>query len=118
MNTAMDDREGFAAFLLRLRALGTPLVSVKAHALGLIPSGVPVSASNQLAGHLSERRYIYTFPSVRRARWIVVDINDPTLTYLHGFKRHVRQYESDKAWRIVYSSHGVAVLHRRSVKTP
>ena len=28
----------------------------------LIPDGVPVSASNQLGGHLSERRYIYTFP--------------------------------------------------------
>lgn len=96
-----------------VRALGSPLVSAKAHALSLVPAGVPVSASNQLGGHLSERRYIYTFPSVRRAQWIVVDINDPTLTYLHGFKRHVRQYESDKRWRIVFSSHGVAVLHKR-----
>ena len=59
-----------------VRALGSPLVSAKAHAVSLIPNGVPVSASNQLGGHLSERRYIYTFPYVRRARWIVVDLND------------------------------------------
>ena len=45
-------------------ALGSPLFSAKAHALSLIPSGVPVSASNELAGHLSERQYIFTFPKV------------------------------------------------------
>jgi uncharacterized membrane protein len=96
-----------------VRALGSPVVSAKAHALGLIPGGVPVSASNELGGHLSERRYIYTFPSVGRARWIVVDINDRTL-HIHGLQRQVRQYEADKAWRVVFSSHGVTVLQRHS----
>ena len=43
---------------------GRPLVSAKAHALSLIPGWcTAVSASNELGGHLSERRYIYTFPS-------------------------------------------------------
>jgi hypothetical protein len=92
--------------------LGSPLVSAKAHALGLIPHGVPVSASNELAGHLSDRRYIYTFPSVGRSRWIVVDIHDRTL-HIPGFRRKVREYEADKAWRIVFSSHGIAALHKR-----
>jgi uncharacterized membrane protein len=95
-----------------VRALGSPLVSAKAHALGLIPHGVPVSASNELAGHLSDRRYIYTFPSVGRSRWIVVDIHDRTL-HIPGFRRKVREYEADKAWRIVFSSHGIAALHKR-----
>jgi len=95
-------------------ALDSPLASAKAHALSLVPGGVPISASNELAGHLSERRYIYTFPHVGRSRWIVVDINDPTLHIL-GFKRRVRKYESDEAWRIVFSSHGVTVLHKRPV---
>jgi uncharacterized membrane protein len=94
-----------------VRALGSPLVSAKAHALSLIPHGVPVSASNELGGHLSERRYIYTFPTVGRSRWIVVDIHDQTL-HIPGFKRQVRKYEADKAWRIVYSSDGVLVLHK------
>jgi uncharacterized membrane protein len=100
-----------------VRALGSPLVSAKAHALSLIPNGVPVSASNELAGHLSERRYIYTFPSVGRSRWIVVDIHDGTL-HIPGFTGHVRNYEADKAWRIVFSSHGIAVLHKRSATGP
>jgi len=94
-------------------ALGSPLVSAKAHAVGLIPDGVPVSASNQLGGHLSERRFITTFPWGVQSRWIIVDINDHTL-HIPGFKRQVRKYAADKAWRIVYSSHGVTVLHRRS----
>jgi uncharacterized membrane protein len=97
-----------------VRALGSPAVSAKAHALGLIPGGVAVSASNELGGYLSERRYIYTFPSVRQARWIVVDVNDRTL-HIPGYKRDVRRYASDKKkWRILFSSHGVTVLQRRA----
>jgi uncharacterized membrane protein len=96
-----------------VRALDSPVVAAKAHALSLIPDGVPVSASDELGGYLSERRSIYTFPEVGRARWIVVDIHDHNLN-LAGFDRQARKYKADKAWRIVYSSHGVAVLHRRS----
>jgi uncharacterized membrane protein len=103
-------------------ALGSPSFSAEAHALSLIPSGVPVSASNQLGGHLAERRYIYTFPKVQRARWIIVDINDPTLHHLGTsqprFKRYIRQYESDSRWRVVFASHGVAVLHKRPTPKP
>jgi uncharacterized membrane protein len=95
-----------------VRALGSPLVSTKAHALGFVPGGVAVSASNELAAHLSERRYVYTFPSVGDSHWIVVDVRDRTLHHL-GLKRQVRRYEADKAWRIVYSSHGITVLHKR-----
>jgi uncharacterized membrane protein len=94
-------------------ALGSPLVAAKAHAVGLIPGGVPVSASNQLGGHLSDRRYIYAFPSVRRSRWIVVDANDSTYGDVAGYKRVIREYESSKAWRIVFSSRGITVLHKR-----
>jgi uncharacterized membrane protein len=99
-------------------ALGSPLVSAKAHAVSLIPDRAPVSASNQLGGHLSERAYITTFPRVLRAQWIVVDTDDPT--YAHHrpalFKREIRRYESDKAWRIVFSAHGIVVMHRRSTR--
>jgi uncharacterized membrane protein len=95
-----------------VRALGSPLVSAKSHAVSLVPDGVPVSSSNELAGHLSERRSISIFPSVGRAKWIITDINDPTL-HIAGFKRQVRRYEADRAWRIVFSSHGVLVLRKR-----
>ena len=92
---------------------GSPLVSAKARAVSLIPSGVAVSASNQLGGHLSERRYIYWFPRVLRSRWIIVDINDPTYVDARGYRRIIRKYEADRAWRHVFSSHGVTVLHER-----
>jgi uncharacterized membrane protein len=94
-----------------IRALGSPLTDAKAHALSLIPAGVPVSSSNELGGHLSARRYIYTFPKVIRARWIVVDVNDSTYLDVKGYKRMLRKYESAKDWRTVYSSHGITVLH-------
>lgn len=107
-------------------ALGSPVTAAQSHALGLIPKGAPVSASNLLGGYLSERRYISTFPYVARARWIIVDSNDQSYgtkaqarssgIYL-DFERTLRNYESDKKWRIVYSSHGVTVLHKRSTTT-
>jgi uncharacterized membrane protein len=97
-----------------VRALGSPLVAAKQHAVGLIPDGVPVAASNKLDGHLSERRYIYTFPSVRRARWIVFDTKDNSYIDAKGYKRAIRRYEANRAWRTVYSSHGVTVLRKRA----
>jgi uncharacterized membrane protein len=98
-------------------ALGSSRLSAKAHALSLVPRGVPVSASVQLAGYLSERRDINTFPHAVHARWIVVDINDPAYRGTAGLKRKLRKYETDRAWRIVFSSHGVTVLHKRPVQS-
>jgi uncharacterized membrane protein len=97
--------------------LGSPVVAAKSQAVSIVPRGAPVSASNQLGGHLSARRYIYWFPTIRRSQWIVVDLNDPTYGDRTGYRRTVREYESDKAWQIVFSSHGIAVLHRRSTST-
>jgi hypothetical protein len=101
-----------------VRALGSPVVSAKAHALSLVPGGVPVSASNQLGARLAERHYSYTFPTVRRAKWIVVDSKDPTYGNAKAFKRLVRRYEADETWRVIFSSHGVAVLHKRATFRP
>lgn len=97
-----------------VRALGSATQAAKEHAVGLIPSGVPVAASNRLGGHLSARRRVYSFPVVGRARWIVVDAHDTSYGDLKGYKHAVRQYEGNKAWRIVYSSTGIALLHKRS----
>jgi uncharacterized membrane protein len=94
-----------------VRALGSPLVSAKSHALDLIPSGVPVSASDQLGGYLSERRRIYTFPSVGQSHWIIVDVHDRTL-HIPGYQRKIQRYERDKSWQVVFSSHGVTVMHK------
>jgi len=97
-----------------VHALGSPLVAAESRAVQLVPEGVPVSATGLLGGHLSERRYSYTFPTVGRSRWIVVDVNDPTYGNAAGLKHIVRKYEVKKAWRIVFSSDGVFVLHQTS----
>jgi uncharacterized membrane protein len=101
-----------------LRALGSAKVSAQAHALRLIPEGVPVSASIWLGGRVSERRFTYTFPYVVRARWIVVDTADPNYgNDTKSFKRALKRYESDGAWRTVFSSHGIVVLQKRSKRS-
>lgn len=98
-----------------VRALGSPLVAAESRAVRLIPPGVPVAASHELGGHFSERRYSYTFPVVKQARWIVVDSHDDTYgDKSRGYGRFVRQYEHNRAWRVLFSSHGIAVLHKRS----
>jgi uncharacterized membrane protein len=94
-------------------SLGSPLVAATAHAVSLIPDQAPVSATNQLGGHLSARRYIYEFPYVRGSRWIIVDVDDSPYGSRAGIKRYVRRYESKKSWHVVFSSHGVTVLHKR-----
>jgi uncharacterized membrane protein len=95
-------------------ALGSARVSARAHAVGLIPSDASVTASNRLAAYVSERRYVYEFPYVRQARWMLVDLNDSTYVRHRAYWRLVRRYESSKTWRTVFSSHGVIVLQRRS----
>jgi uncharacterized membrane protein len=89
-----------------------PVHKAKADALSLIPSGVPVAASNQLAAHLSERRRILIFPfAVREARWIVVDEADPSYD-TSSYRRRIQQIRHDPSWRLDYSSHGVLVFHK------
>jgi uncharacterized membrane protein len=97
-----------------LGAWSSPVRSAKMHALDLVPPGVPVSASNQLGTYLSARRYSYFFPTVGIATWVVVDRADPTYRTSSLYRRKVRQIESNPNWRILYSSHGVAVLRKRA----
>jgi uncharacterized membrane protein len=47
---------------------------VAARAVALVPPDAPVSATNGLAAHLSERRRVFSFPVVREATWIAVDL--------------------------------------------
>ncbi len=93
-------------------AFRSPLVAAKTQAVNLIPSGAPVAASNKLGSHLAERRYLYTFPSVGPSQWIVIDVNDQTYLDAKGYKRVIRKYEMDKAWRTVFWSHGILVLRK------
>jgi uncharacterized membrane protein len=93
-----------------------PVHKAKVHALSLIPPGAPVSASNQLGAHLSERRRLLMFPVVREAQWIVVDRADPS--YFEGpYGRRIERFRHDPAWSLIYSSHGVLVFHAAGAHT-
>jgi uncharacterized membrane protein len=91
--------------------------AVKAHALGLIPDGAPVAASNQLATYLSGRRYIYIYPlHTRKALWMAIDRNDNTYSDSEGYRRAVHELDANigREWSLIYRSHGIEVLRRRS----
>jgi uncharacterized membrane protein len=91
-----------------------PVRAAKAHALHLIPGGVPVSASNQLGTYVSARRYVYTFPFSQGARWVIVDRNDDTYADAAGYRRAVRKLDSEPGWKVVYAARGIRVMHKVS----
>jgi uncharacterized membrane protein len=103
----------FAGHDLRLTLSSNPTSEAKAHALGLIPSNVPVAASNQLAGYLSARKRILVFPYLRESSWVIVDKNDRTYGDFAGYRRAVARIDHDGHWGLVYSANGIEVLRRR-----
>jgi uncharacterized membrane protein len=90
-----------------------PVHVAKANALALVPAGVPTSASNQLGGYLSERRFIYLYPSLGRARWVIVDEHDPTYGDRSGYRRAIAALERNPRWARVFTAQGVEVFRRR-----
>lgn len=87
-----------------------------ARVLRSVPAGVAVSATNALGAHLSERRRIFSFPVIREANWVVVDVTHPS--YLDDVRggRFAAAYGSlrrDARWRVVREEDGVVVLRRR-----
>ena len=42
-----------------------------------MPDGAVVSAGNRIAGHLSDRRRVLTFPTIADAEYVVVDLRQP-----------------------------------------
>ena len=92
----------------------SPLHQAKAHALSLVPAGVPVSATDQLGGYLSNRRYISIFPSLGKAKWAIVDRNDPDYWIAGNSPAAVRRLRASLDWRVVYASHGLMVFRKRS----
>lgn len=84
-------------------------------AVALVPEGVPVSASNPLAAHLSERRRIYTFPTIRDAQLVLVDRQRPFVHDLESRRRHdaaLRRFEARPEFERIYQRDGVIVFRR------
>jgi hypothetical protein len=94
---------------------------VAAEALSLIPSDAAVSSTNGLGAHLSERRRIYSFPVVREAEWVVVDLkrasyldrrSDPSTTAVP-----LAELLREGSWRTVFEEDGIFVLRKVATST-
>jgi uncharacterized membrane protein len=89
---------------------------VAERAVRLIPPEAPVSATNTLGAHLSERRRVFSFPVLGEARWVVVDLERPSYRDQLGrggeVERAVAALRAHGRFRVVFDEDGVLVLHR------
>ena len=89
---------------------------IAARELKLIPVGAPVSATNALGAHLSERKHIFSFPYLKGAEWVVVDARKPSLgdhNDKEGGLRRIAELRQDPRFRLVSAADGVLVFRRR-----
>jgi uncharacterized membrane protein len=89
---------------------------VAARALAVIPAEEPVSATNTLGAHLSERRRVLSFPLVAGARWVAADERRPSLADridAPGAPARIAAARRNRAWRVVFEEDGILVLRRR-----
>ncbi|TMM05113.1 MAG: DUF2079 domain-containing protein [Actinobacteria bacterium] len=89
---------------------------IAARELKLIPEAAPVSATNALGAHLSERKRIFSFPYLRGAAWVVVDEKKPSLgdhNDKQGGLKRILQLRRDPRFRLVSAADGVLVFRRR-----
>jgi uncharacterized membrane protein len=90
-------------------------------AIALVPDDSALSATNRIAGHLSERHYVYSAPVLGRADWVVIDDTDAWIPQLGAAKegsdparlqRFREQVASDARFRLVFARDGVYVFRR------
>jgi uncharacterized membrane protein len=85
-------------------------------ALKLIPREAAVTATNSLGAHLSQRQWIFSFPFVDRAQWVIVDERKPSVDDQNDKDKGlelIKEFESDRRFRRVYAEDGVLVYRRR-----
>src|SRR5918995_273208 len=84
--------------------------------LALIPPEAPVSSTNGLGGHLSERRRIHSFPTVSDSEWVAIDLkrasyldrrSDPSTTAVP-----LAELLRSGYWSKVFDEDGIIVLRR------
>ena len=86
-----------------------------ARVLQALPPAVAVSATNTLGAHLSARRRIFSFPVLREARWVAVDLTRPSYLDDARGRRFAAAYAAlrqDARWQVVRPEDGVVVLRR------
>ena len=121
----------FGAFGLS-KLLPRHALTAQRQAVSLVPADARVSATNHLAIPLAARRYLYVFPVLRNATWVLVDSRDaslPNLDYLHRragidvgindllrqpglMRRELHRLEKSTEWELVYRRDRIYVFKR------
>ena len=95
---------------------------VAARAVALVPPAAAVSSTNGLGAHLSERRRIHSFPVIRDAEWVAVDLR--RASYLDRRSSPstaavpLAALLESASWRTVFDEDGIFVLRRTATSTP
>jgi uncharacterized membrane protein len=107
-------------------------VSAEQQAVKLIPADAPVSATGHLALPLAARRYLYVFPVIKNAAWVLVDVRDdrlPDMEYIRQragievgvsdlyhqpglMHRSLRRLLHSRRWRLLFRRDGIYVFKR------
>ena len=85
-------------------------------AVSLIPDDAKVSATNQIGAHLAHRRYLYLFPTIQDADYVILDETTPAYdTYINPVLnlQTTNELRRSPDYRKVYERNGVLVFERR-----
>jgi uncharacterized membrane protein len=97
------------------RSLLSPEREARQAAVALVPRAAPVSSTNFLGAHLSERERVFSFPVLAGAEWVVVDTADPTVGDRRdeeAFASRLAALDRNRAWRRVFDRDGVRLYRR------
>jgi uncharacterized membrane protein len=82
--------------------------------LDKIPAGAKVSASTILLPHIAQRRFIYYFPTVRDADYIVFSVFDNNYLFSNAANEQFRQqYLNNPAWVVIEKEFPVFLLQKQ-----
>ena len=82
--------------------------------LKLIPSQAKVSASENLFSHLAQRQFIYFFPAVNDAEYVIFSVFDNDFRLSHmGNERERNKYLTNPEWEIIGKEFPVFLLKKR-----
>jgi hypothetical protein len=107
-------------------------INAQRQGVGLIPAGARVSATDHLALQVAARRYVYVFPVLAKADWVLADFRDdalPDMSYIRRrvgisvgvndlywqpklMRREMRLLERSRRWRLVYQRDQIYVFRR------
>jgi len=98
---------------------GPARIAAMEEAVALVPLGVPVTSTNRLGAHLSERRVVHVFPRERDAEWAAVDAQDPPSRWWdpsdrHVFRRYVERIHANPDWELVFERESIRVYRRQA----